>query len=220
MHIGDMLLQSGLITKQQLDEALEYQKSLGGHLGHIMVKLGFVKEDKLISALSEQLQIPTFELEGFEPDPELMQAVPQELVTRLNCVPLKREMGTLVLGVSDPTDFAGLDELRLHAGGNVETLLVAPSKAMDCLNRFYHTDDAAQPEDGRGARKGRKRLSSLVQELERESAMKDGMVSPDAKLEDLTTRQIAMGLAAALEQKGVLKAEDIVAAAHQMQKKA
>lgn len=209
MHIGDMLLQSGIVTKEQLDEALAYQKSIGGHLGHIMVKLGFVTEDRLIQTLSNQLQIPTYDLDGFVPDDDVMAALPEEVLLRLNVVPIRKELGTLVVGVSDPADFSAIDELRMNYGGNVETLLVAPSKARDCLNRYFrHEDKTAGKPSSRQSRRGRERLNDLVHELERESASSDAD-APAQGLENLTTRQIVLALVQTLQAKGVLTADEI-----------
>lgn len=221
MHLGELLLKAGLVTNDQIESALQYQKDIGGHLGHILVKLGFVKEDHLMQALSEQLQIPTYDLTGFEPDPAVMKLLPREVMERLNAVPIRKDMGVLIVGVSDPTDFAGIDEVRMHAKGNVETVLVAPSKARDVLNKVFHKAEPKRPVSAderrqrelKAARKGRHGLSSLVKELERDARKQEGGVPegakrPAEKLADVPTQTLLLELIATLIRKGVIEEDD------------
>ncbi|MCX7831101.1 MAG: type II secretion system protein GspE, partial [Acidobacteria bacterium] len=71
--IGDMLLKSGLITEQQLQEALQLQKTNGGKLGFNLVKLGYVKEEDITSLLSEQYGVPAIHLEHFDIDESVLK---------------------------------------------------------------------------------------------------------------------------------------------------
>ncbi len=218
MHIGDLLLENELITEEQLASALKYQKDIGGHLGHILVKLGHINEDRLIEVLSAQMQISTFDLSGFEPDPEVMGLLPREVLERLNMVPIRKDMGSLVVGVSDPADFAGMDELRMHAGGNIETVLVAPSKAIDTLNQFFlkqEREHGGGKAERKSPRSGRERLSSLVDELGRQASLGDGEWAgqgADSALDEHTTRDLVLGVIRALQIKGVLAPQDVLAA--------
>lgn len=221
MHIGDMLLKAGIVKAEQIESALKYQKSIGGHLGHILVKLGFVKEEQILEVLSDQMQIPTFDLDGFEPDPTLMDKLPQEVLLRLNVIPIRKEMGALVLGVSDPTDFAGLDELRLHAGGNIETVLITSSLARDILTNYFNECETVPPADGedpkkvRSRRHGRNRLSNLISELEQENKVKESGLSVDEidrfDISSVPTRQLVRGLVELLKAKGLIYQKEFAA---------
>jgi len=205
--LGDLLVEAGLLKQAQLGEALRYQKEIGGHLGQILVKLGFVEEDALLRHLSKQLQVQLFDVEDFVPDAETMKLLPRELLERLNAVPLRRNAGGLVVGISDPTDFAGLDELRMHARMTVETLLISPSKARDVLNRFYHgvrRDAGGASASGRLQRRGRAHLSELVHNLEVQMRSR-----PHEALARFSPEQRVAGLISALVEKGVLSAHEI-----------
>ncbi|MBN2711816.1 MAG: hypothetical protein JXR97_05185 [Planctomycetes bacterium] len=217
MHIGDMLCEAGILTKEQLDSALDYQKQIGGHLGHIMVKLGYITENKLISFLSKQMQIPTYDLDGFVPDPEILKTIPAEVIDRLNIVPIKKEMGTLVIGGSNPTDFAAMDELRMHAKGNVDLLLVAPSKARDIINEYVLREGKGEAAPGgkqRQHRRGREGLSNLVHQLERDADLKQsaaGSLSPtDSAFSEVRTRDLILALISALESKGIVSKGSLI----------
>lgn len=219
MHIGEMLEKAGVVTREQVESALEYQKSIGGHLGHIMTKLGYVSESKLLEFLSEQMQIPTFDLEGFTPPPECLNRLPPRLLLRHNAVPIRWEMGILTVGISDPTDFAAIDEIRLHAGGTVETVLVSPTQARDLLNRLFAAKDKEEEESASSssatdrAHRGRYRLADLVKELRGESKEEPRSASPSfPTLADLPPDKLVVGLARALVFKGILTEQDILGA--------
>ncbi len=204
-QIGGALLKAGLITAEQLNEALRYQKEIGGRLGHILVKLGYVPEEQLLQTLAKQLEIPLFDLGNFTPDRDLLDLFPAEVLERLNAIPLRRELGTLVVGVSDPLDFSALDELRLHAGGKIETVLVSPSKAKDLLNRLFHGGTPnRRSSSGETPRRGRQRLSDLVRELEAEMRAK-----VDPQLSHFSTDQLLSGLIAVLAARGVVTIEEV-----------
>ena len=206
-QIGGALLKAGLITVEQLNEALRYQKEIGGRLGQILVKLGYVPETQLLQTLSKQMEIALFELENFTPDPELLKLFPADVLERLNAIPIRRELGTLVVGISDPLDFAAMDELRLHAGGKIEIVLISPSKAKDLINRLFHSSTPTRRSAlGEMPRRGRQRLSELVRELEAEMREK---VAPH--LARFSTDQLLSGLIEILTKRGVIAIDELEA---------
>lgn len=184
MQLGEMLVSAGAITDEQLKKALEYQRSIGGQLGHILTKLTPVTEDTMMQVLSEQLQIPAAKREEIRVDPKLMELFPRDVLERYLALPLKKELGTIIMGVTDPTDFAALDELRLHAGGAMETHLISPSAARDLMNSYYNVDGTGEEGDGEknaprtkaGTVKPKRKkrvLADLVEELERDARSRE-----------------------------------------------
>lgn len=212
MHIGDMLLQSGELNAEQLKQALDYQKEIGGLLGQILVKLGFIDEKMLLQTLAKQLNVEAFDLDGFVPQPELMETLPQEVIERLLALPLRKNGSTLVVGLADPTDFAGVDELRINAGGAIEPLLVSMAKARDLIQRYFHPEEFSRANRRVSARvsRGRSGLSNLVHDLERDADLNRAPNSVDTgALDDLSTRELLLGLVAALTEKGLLSEREV-----------
>ncbi len=241
MQLGEMLLESGLVSQNQLDHALKYQKDIGGHLGHIICKVANISEQQIMDVLSRQLDIKTESLESFEPDRELMNVFPREVLEKHEAVPLRKEMGTLILGVTNPTDFAAQDELRLHAGGSVEFRLIAHSDASSLLTWYFHDEDtralravavAAEESDESSTHRRRFGLSDLVEELGREAAAKKLVEMPAAEeidethviaevegtrekplsVEALPTRLILVNLITLLVKKKLVSEEEMVEA--------
>ena len=78
IKLGELLVKENLITPQQLQEALQYQKQHGGKLGYNLVKLGFVKDEEITQLLSRQYGVPSINLARFEIDPSVIKLVPAE----------------------------------------------------------------------------------------------------------------------------------------------
>lgn len=211
MHLGELLIKAGLISPDQLDTALDSQQQIGGKLGTILVKLGYISEDALVANLSDQLQVPIFALEQFTPDDKLMQKVPQEVLERVQALPLQREMGAVVVGVADPCDFEGIDEIRMHIGETMEIRLVKPHALKDVLNRYYYPEGVVEPvlaeaADEEALREHRAKVESL---LNRDLARIDATRS---LFNETTTRHLLLGLIAALNEKKLLSNYDIARA--------
>ena len=78
IKLGELLVKENLISPQQLQEALTYQKQHGGKLGYNLVKLGFVKDEEITGLLSRQYGVPAINLARFEIDPSVIKLVPAE----------------------------------------------------------------------------------------------------------------------------------------------
>ena len=78
-RLGELLITETLITREQLTEALTYQKANGGRLGSCLVKLNFVSEESLTACLSRQYGVASINLTYYEPDPEMTKLIPREI---------------------------------------------------------------------------------------------------------------------------------------------
>jgi len=102
VRLGDLLVREGLITRDQLDQALVEQKNTGMRLGYCLVKLGFVQELEITKALARQYKMPAVDLSRFEVDPKIIKLVPADVAVKHMVLPLKREGRTLTVAVADP----------------------------------------------------------------------------------------------------------------------
>ena len=103
-RIGDLLLREGMITKAQLDQALQEQRQNGTRVGYNLVKMGFIQETELTKMLARQFRMPAVDLSKFEVDPRIAKLIPSDLATkhlvlphlraRLRCyLPRRRDLG-------------------------------------------------------------------------------------------------------------------------------
>ncbi len=121
--VGQILLDNGLITQQQLDEALNVQKNTTEQLGRILIDLGYVTERDVLRAHAEQLGIPFLELDETSVDEDVARAIPQSVVQRYNAVPIRRNGNRLMVAMSDPSNVFALDDIRLITGYEIDPIL-------------------------------------------------------------------------------------------------
>ncbi len=137
MSIGEVLLEKGLITADNLAEALSLRKKTGQRLDKVLVGLGCVTEEQILTVMSEQLGIPMVSLGEVEIDVETLRALPPKLVYRRGLVPLSKSNGTLRVATSDPFDLYSFDEVRLMTGLEIQPVL-ATSEEIDKVIKTYY----------------------------------------------------------------------------------
>jgi type IV pilus assembly protein PilB len=140
-RLGDLLVAEGLITADQLRQALGEQKGKADKLGSVLVRQGFLTEEQLIGFLSRQYGIPSITLLNIDIDPDTLRLVPVHIAKKYEVLPVKRIGGTLTLAMSDPTNVFALDDIAFMT--NLQILpVVAPQAAIrKVLDRAY---DAVQ----------------------------------------------------------------------------
>lgn len=137
IRLGDILVAQQIISEDQLMSALAEQKKSGYKLGKQLVALGFVEENTLLSLLSKQLNYPFIELKHFRYDRDLVQKLPENLARRYRVVLLRDEADGMLLGMSDPTDIFGLDELQKVLKKPIKPAVVRESELLDILDTAY-----------------------------------------------------------------------------------
>jgi general secretion pathway protein E/type IV pilus assembly protein PilB len=137
MGISEVLLEKGLITPENLSEAMDLRRRQGLRLDRALVKLGCVSHDSLLRVMSEQLAIPIVDLTTATIDVETLRSLPAKLVYRKGLVPLARENGTLRVATSDPFDLYAFDELRLMTGLEVQPVLASEEDIQKVIKTHY-----------------------------------------------------------------------------------
>lgn len=137
IRIGDLLVEKNMISETQLQHALQEQKLTGRKLGATLVELGYVEENALLNLLSAQLEIPFVELKQFRFDRELVQKLPETSARRYRVVLLREDFDGYLLGMADPTDIFGLDELQRILQKNLKPAVVRESELLDVLDIAY-----------------------------------------------------------------------------------
>ncbi len=137
MTIVEVLLEQGLVTPEQLGEAMQLRKKGGVRLDRALVQLGHIDEDRLLAVMSEQLSIPLVDLASARIDVETLRTLPAKLVYRKHLVPVSRRNGTLTLATSDPFDLYAFDEVRLLTGLEVQPVL-APLEEIDKVIKAHY----------------------------------------------------------------------------------
>jgi len=142
--IGQEMVCEKLISKDQLAVALETKKNLGGNLGNILIKKGFVTEEQLVDFLSQHLNIPFILLKDYVVDPEVPKAVPASLAQKYHFMPLKREADVLQIAMANPLDIFSLAEIRSALKVRVQPFLASPEDVDRLLQENYHIREIAE----------------------------------------------------------------------------
>ena len=143
VRIGELLLKEKRISAEQLQEALNYQRTNGGKLGANLVKLGFVKDEEITALLSKQYGVPSIALNQFEIDPAVIKLVPGETARKYQIVPLSRAGATLTIAMTDPTNVFAMDDVKFMTGYNVEPVVASETAVLDSIDKYYGAGTAA-----------------------------------------------------------------------------
>ncbi|MCL6585631.1 MAG: Flp pilus assembly complex ATPase component TadA [Anoxybacillus sp.] len=142
-RLGDLLVEAGLITEAQLQEALQ-QKAPGQKLGDALLQRGYITEQQLIEVLEFQLGIPHVSLYRYPIDPKLTNLVPKEFAKRNMVMPLRAEGDRLLVAMADPMDFFVIDDLRLSTGFHIETAIASKDDILRAINKYYDIDESME----------------------------------------------------------------------------
>jgi MSHA biogenesis protein MshE len=137
IRLGDLLIQQGLLTDEQLKFALDEQKRSGRKLGRIVVESSFVTEEAISQALAKQLRIPFVDLKHFNPKPELIRLLPEAQARRFRAIVLEEVDGKLQIGFVDPTDLQAYDELARVLRRDLDLAVVTETQLLGLIDRVY-----------------------------------------------------------------------------------
>ena len=146
VRLGEILLKESLITQEQLQKALEFQRANGGKLGSCLTKMGFITDDDITGVLSRQYGVPSINLKFYEIDPNVIKLIPQDTALRYQVIPLSRVGSVLTIAMTDPTNVFAMDDIKFMTGFNVEPVVASESAIGEAITRFYGGGDADSEE--------------------------------------------------------------------------
>ncbi len=143
-RIGDILLETGIITPQQLAEALAQQRRTRERLGRVLVDQGAASEKQIAQALAAQLDLPLVALSSARLDPSAVKLIPEILARKRRVVPLRLDGSHVVVAMADPLDVFALDDVGIAARRPVKAVVAVESEVMAAIERAYGMGAAAQ----------------------------------------------------------------------------
>src|SRR6266513_1920599 len=146
VRLGEILVKESLITQDQLQKALEFQRANGGKLGSCLTKMGFITDDDITGVLSRQYGVPSINLKYYEIDPNVIKLIPQDTASRYQVIPLSRVGSVLTIAMTDPTNVFAMDDIKFMTGFNVEPVVASESAIGDAIVRFYGGSSTNQEE--------------------------------------------------------------------------
>jgi hypothetical protein len=137
VRLGEILVKESMITRDQLQKALEFQRANGGELGNCLTKMGFITDDDITGVLSRQYGVSSINLKDYEIDPNVIKLIPQDTAARYHVLPLSRVGSVLTIAMTDPTNVFAIDDIKFMTGFNVEPVVASEAAIGDAITRFY-----------------------------------------------------------------------------------
>ncbi|MEW6101852.1 MAG: ATPase, T2SS/T4P/T4SS family [Candidatus Omnitrophota bacterium] len=135
--IGQMLVDEGAISAEQLEAGLKEQKESGDFICTILIRLGFASEEKIFSVLSGQLGIPYTKVKDKAIEQDIIQKVPAKFASHYKIIPLGFKDNTLIIAMTDPLDIRTLDDIRLLLGFEVKGVLASETEILEAIRKYY-----------------------------------------------------------------------------------
>jgi len=153
-RIGDQLVHEQLITRDQLQKALDDARSNGTRVGYSLVRLGFLAESDLVRALARQFRVPAVDLERVRLDPRIVKLIPSDFAVKHQVLPLRRVGRTLTVAMSNPTDLGVIDDLKFLTRLDIEPVIAGDFTLKKIVEREYENAD--------------EKINDLLRQLEQE----------------------------------------------------
>ena len=144
IRIGDMLVDAGVITQDDLQRGLELQKTSGRKLGETLVEEGIVDDEVLARLLAEQLGMEMVDIQSISIPEEVLNLVPQHMLRSKKMIPYAidpNNMNVLLVAMADPMDFSAMDDISIITNLQVEPAIATQHSIMLALDRLYGGSD-------------------------------------------------------------------------------
>jgi type IV pilus assembly protein PilB len=140
--LGEMLIDGGLLTEEQLKQAVVEHKRNAIKLGEYLVREGIVSSSEIVSLVSQQLVIEKYRPEAYPIDISLSAVIPLEMCQKYQLVPIERTSHLLKIAMTDPMDINALDAIEVHTNIEVEAAICTYQELNQLISSLYGTYSA------------------------------------------------------------------------------
>jgi type IV pilus assembly protein PilB len=139
--LGEFLVREGLITKAQLDKALDQQRLKGGRIGTNLVQLRYLSEETLTEFLGKQFHVPAMNLSKMQIDPQCTKLISGDIARRYHAIPISMNGKRLTVAMADPNNIFAIDGIKFVTGYEVEPVVCAESAMLEAIQKYYQEKD-------------------------------------------------------------------------------
>lgn len=184
IRLGEFMMKDGLITKEQLNEALDVQKETGERLGECLIKLGYILEKDLVSTLSKQLDIPYISLSQIDVkktiEQKLYNLIPAKFAKKHLLLPIYKHFNSITVAFINPLDLLILDNLKKMTGCEINSLITTKSEILMGLDNLYGKDNLLRDAIKESYKHEKKRKESSIETVvEKEEEKEEDKLSLD-----------------------------------------
>ena len=143
-ELGEILVDEGLISAEQLAAANQEQERLGRSLGRVLIEMGMLNEPDLVAALARQVGLEYIDLSDFQIDPTAVSLLPEQVARRYRALPIGFENSHLVVAMSDPANVFAMDDIRTITGMEVKPVVATVADVDAAIRRYGQFDRTAE----------------------------------------------------------------------------
>jgi type IV pilus assembly protein PilB len=169
-QLGQILIELGLITSEQLETALEEHQKTPKALGRVLIDLGMIREADLVRALAEQVGLEFVDLTDTQIDPASTALLPEALARRYRALPIGERDGKLLVAMSDPANVYALDDIRTITGRDVQPVVATSADVEQAIQKFAGLDSQVEALAAEAAE------GSDTEEVDLEAALEDAPI--------------------------------------------
>lgn len=136
-QLGELLIERRVINKEQLAEAINFQKERGGLIGEIIVELGFAKEEDIAQSLTAQYGFPYLPLNSYEIDSEVVKIIPLRVARQYLLIPIDKIGSNLTIAMSNPLNAQAIEDIELLCECNVQTFVSTATDIKEAIKKYY-----------------------------------------------------------------------------------
>src|SRR3989454_2307743 len=142
--LGEILVEEGLISHDQLERALLEQSRTDQLLGRILIDLKMVRESDLMAALAKQIGFRFVDLNDFQIDPSAAMLIPDQVARRYRALPIGYEDSKLVVAMADPANLFALDDIRTITGMEIKPVVGTAADIEAAIRKYSHFDESVE----------------------------------------------------------------------------
>jgi len=143
-QLGQILLEQGLLTQEQLDRALEEHRNTPKSLGRVLIDLGYIRERDLVAALAEQVGLEFVDLSDYAIDAAATAMIPEAVSRRYRALPIGERDGKLLVAMSDPANVYALDDIRTITGRDVQPVVATANDVEQAIQKYSGMGDQVE----------------------------------------------------------------------------
>lgn len=136
-QLGELLLERGLISADQLEQALKVQKERGGLIGQVLVMLGFAKEEEIAQILTVQYGFPYLPLASYEISRDAITIIPENVAKQYNLVPVDKIGDLLTIAMSNPLNVQAIEDVEMLTKLKVQVFVSTMTDITNAIKKYY-----------------------------------------------------------------------------------
>jgi type IV pilus assembly protein PilB len=155
-RLGDLLVETGKISKDQLEHVLKNQRTSGKRIGQLLIEENIIIEDDILNVLEFQLGIQRVYIDAITVDLDAVKSIPESLASRYNLIPIGYENNTIKVVMSDPLNIFAIDDVKIASGYEVDMLIASSQEISRAIDKYYSSQFVQKAADDLSKAQGAK----------------------------------------------------------------